>query len=276
MSTTAEPTTPATADRPKAERTYLPFNGQMALHESLLVFRASAALKDFLDSLKSLGEQFHRLKSISQRRDQALTTGEKDALAKVLEQEVRDFESKDGLFNKVYGFRAGAAFSQYRNLYISQTVRLLTPLSDEEQGKLKSDKEFKPESIINLQDKPHLLLSTMSGLPYDEFINNLKVITARRDNFVKFKESIANLSADERPKAETALKEAEEILTKENDAMRTTYGFTLGRNIVLDFIEAKLFVSLTQEDIQKAQAAGATEPAKAVEAKKDKPAAKAN
>jgi hypothetical protein len=278
MTTPAEtPATAATAeaDRPKAERAYIPLaNGQMALHESLLIFRAGPALKEFSDSLKGLAEQFQRLRGIALRRDQALTTGEKDALAKVIEQEVRDFESKDVLFQKVYGFRCGGIFSQNRNIYIWQSARLLTPVSDEELGKLKAEKDFKAENIVTLQDKPHLHLSTMSGPPFDDFMRNLQIITARRDNLIKYRNSIANLSAEERPKAEATIKEAEEILTKENDAMRTTYGFTLTRNIVIDFVEAKFFVSLTQEDLQKSQAGAPA--AKAPEARKDKPAAKAN
>ena len=277
MSTTPAETTPApAADRPKAERAFFPFNGQMALHESLLIFRAAPALQEFAQSFESLGQQFQRLRMIAQRRDQALTTGEKDALSKVLEQEVRDFDGKDALFQKVYGFRAGALFGQNRPFYVHRTFRLLTPVTDEEAAKMKAEKDFKPENLVTVDGKTQLLLSTLGGLAYDDFLRNAQVISGRRDNLVKFRDNLPNLSAEERPKAEAALKEAEESLGKDNEAMLKTFGFTLTRNITLDFVEAKFFVALVQEDLQKGAGAAPAEAAKAPDGKKEKAAPKAN
>jgi hypothetical protein len=280
MSTPADtpaPTTPAAAaDRPKPERTYLPFNGQMVLHESLLFFRNGQALKEFLDGFRSLREQFQRVRGLAVRREQALTTGEKDALAKVIEQEAKDFDSKDNLFQKVYGFRSGAIFSQNRPCYIYRTCNLLTQVDNEEIAKIKAEKDFKPESLVERDGKMLHQLATLGGLVFDEFERNLSNITARRDNLAKARENLANIPAEERPKAEANLAEFEANLAKDNELMFKTYRFTLGRNMVLDFIDAKFFVALTKEDVQKAQAAGgAPAAAKAPEAKKDKPA-KAN
>ena len=275
MSTPAETPAPAAAEaanRPQAERSVLPGNNQPVVFESLLVFRAEKALAEFAQQFDSLRQQIGRLQGIAQRRDQALTTGEKDALSKVLEQEVRDLDSKDALFQKVYGFRVAAL--QNRPVKVQQTQRLLTPASDEELAKARAAKEFKEEEVVSRDGKPHLVLSTMTGLAFDEFMRNYQVITARRDNLVKFKENIASVPAEQKEKAEAAAKEAEEQLVKENEAMFKAYGFTLTRNLALDFIEAKFFVALTSEEFQKAQ--GGAPAAKAPEAKKDKPAAKAN
>jgi hypothetical protein len=279
MSTPADtpaPTTPAAAaaERPKAERIVLPVNNQPVVFESLLVFRAEKAMADFAQQFDLLRQQIGRLQGIAQRREQALTTGEKDALSKVLEQEVRDLDSKDALFQKVYGFRVAAL--KNRPVKIQQTRRLLTPASSEELAKAKTAKEFKEEEVVTLEGKTHLILSTMTGLAFDEFMRNAQAITARRDNLAQFKQNLGNVPADQKDKAEAAAKEAEAQLAKDNEAMFKAYGFTLTRDLVLDFIDAKFFVALTQEDVQKAQAAGgAPAAAKAPEAKKDKPA-KAN
>jgi hypothetical protein len=279
MSTPADtpaPTTPAAAaaERPKAERIVLPVNNQPVVFESLLVFRAEKAMADFAQQFDLLRQQIGRLQGIAQRREQALTTGEKDALSKVLEQEVRDLDSKDALFQKVYGFRVAAL--KNRPVKIQQTRRLLTPASPEELAKAKAAKEFKEEEVVTLEGKTHLILSTMTGLAFDEFMRNAQAITARRDNLAQFKQNLGNVPADQKDKAEAAAKEAEAQLAKDNEAMFKAYGFTLTRDLVLDFIDAKFFVALTQEDVQKAQAAGgAPAAAKAPEAKKDKPA-KAN
>lgn len=258
---------------PKAERAYFPFNGQMALHESLLIFRAGQALQDFWQNFDSLATQFQRIRMIAQRREQALTTAEKDALAKVMEQEVRDFEAKDSLFQKVYNFRCGILLSQNRPFYLHRTFRLLTPVTEEEAGKIKAEKDFKPENLVTIEGKTHLLLSTLGGLAYDDFMRNAQVVTARRDNIFKFRENLPNLSAEDRPKAEAALKEADEALAKDNEAMLKTFGFTLGRNTTLDFVEAKFFVALTQEDLQKAAPAASAPAAEPTAAKKPAAAA---
>jgi len=280
MSTPAEtpapaPTATEAADRPKAERIVLPVNNQPVVFESLLVFRAEKALADFGQQFDLLRQQVGRLQGLAQRREQALTTGEKDALSKVIEQEVRDLDSKDALFQKVYGFRVAAL--QNRPVKVQQTRRLLTPATDEELAKARAAKEFKEEEVVTLEGKAHLVLSTMTGLAFDEFWRNAQVMTGRRDNLAQFRQNLANLPADQKEKAEATAKEAEEQLVKDNEAMFKTYGFTLTRNLVVDFIEAKFFVALTQEDVQKAQAAaGAAPAAKAPEARKDKPAPKAN
>lgn len=264
MTTATETAAPAT---PKAERILLPVNNQPAVFESLLLFQAEQTLGEFIQQFDALRQQFGRLQGIAQRRDQALTTGEKDALSKVLEQEARDLDAKDSLFQKVYGFRVVALGN--RPVKIQQTRRLLLAATDEELAKAKQEKDFKPESIVTIEGKPHLVISTMSGLAFDEFLRNYEIIKNKRDSLVNAKAVADKATGDEKARAEAFLKEVEPGVIKDNELMAKTYGFSLTRNFAMDFVEAKFFVMLVEEEVRKLQAGQA--PA-ATEAAAKKPA----
>lgn len=256
---TATETPAATAAAPKAERIILPVNNQPAVFESLLFFKAEATLAEFGQQFDALRQQFMRLQGIAQRRDQALTTGEKDALNKVLEQEARDLDAKDSLFQKVYGFRVVALGN--RPVKVQQTRRLLLVVTDEELAKARQEKDFKEENVVTIEGKKHLVASTLGGLALDEFMRNYQVVTNKRTNLVNFKAAADKATGEEKARIEAALKEGEAELTKDNELMAKTYGFSLTRNFAMDFVEAKLFVMLVEEEVQKLQAGAAAEAA---------------
>ena len=259
-------TTPAAATAaPKAERIVLPVNNQPAVFESLLFFKAEQTLVEFAQQFELLRQQFARLQGIAQRREQALTTGEKDALSKVLEQEANDLNSKDSLFQKVYGVRVVGLGN--RLVKIQQTRRLLIAATDEELAKAKQEKDFKAEDIVTIDGKQHIVVSTMSGLAYDEFTRNYEVVKAKQQNLINAKAAAEKATGEEKARIDAFVKEREADLIKDNELMAKTYRFTLGRNFVLDFIEAKLFVMLTPEEVQKAR------ETQAAEASEKKPAA---
>lgn len=267
--TTATAESAAATAAPKAERILLPINNQPAVFESLLFFKAEAGLAEFGQQFDSLRQQFGRLQGIAQRRDQALTTGEKDALNKVLEQEARDLDSKDALFQKVYGFRVVALGN--RPVKVLQTRRLLLTVTDDELAKARQEKDFKEENVVTIEGKKHLVASTMSGLALEEFLRNYQVITNKRTNLVNFKAAADKATGEEKTRLDAAVKEGEADLIKDNEIMAKTYGFSLTRNFAMDFIEAKLFVMLVEEEVQKLK----NEQAAATEAPAKKPADKA-
>lgn len=255
-----------TSAAPKAERIVLPVNNQPAVFESLLIFKAEATMNEFGQQFDALRQQFGRLQGIAQRRDQALTTGEKDALNKVLEQEARDLDAKDSLFQKVYGFRVVALGN--RPIKIQQTHKLHIALSDEELAKAKQEKDFKEEMVSTIEGQKYVHIRTIGGLAYDEFIRNYQVISAKRTNFVNFKAAAEKATGEEKTRIEKFLKDAEAELLKDNELMFKTYGFTLSHNFRLTFEDAKFFVMLVEEEVKRLQASAAA-PAEAAK----KPAA---
>lgn len=242
---------------PKAERILLAVNNQPAVFESLLFITAEQTLAEFGQQFDSLRQQLARLQGIAQRRDQALTTGEKDALGKVLEQEANDLNAKDSLFQKVYGFRVVGLGN--RPVKMLQTRRLLLEVTDEELAKAKQEKDFKPENVVVANGKNHLLASTMSGLALEEFLRNYQVITNKRTNLINAKAAAEKATGEDKTRLDNFVKETEAEIIKDNELMAKTYGFSLARNFTMDFVEAKLFVMLTEEEVQKVQGAQAAE-----------------
>lgn len=273
MSTTETTAPAATQQRPKAERIAL----NNMIFESVLHVNSHQALDAFRLQFASLANQIRQLQAIEQRIQAALTTAEKDALAKVRESEIRDLQGKDGLFQKVYGFSA-AALAQRPHFVLNTVVRLLSPVTDEELTKARENKDFK-ESEVVVRDSAKLIhMSTLNGPAVQAFERDYKIIQANREAAVQLRAQAERLPAgEEKTKADEAFAAAEKKLNDDNAAMTKAYGFSLTRNYVAEPQAGIFFVALTQEEVERAvaQQKAEGEAAPKAEGKKEK-AAKAN
>lgn len=251
--TTAATDTPAVAPKaaPKAERVVLNVNNQPVLFESLLIISNPQTLVQFRNQFGALEAQVQRIIAINQRIQQALTTAEKDALGKVREQEIRDLDAKDSLFQKVYNFRV-AALAGRPTTIIPSAIRLLTPVTDEEISKARADGKLKEEEVVVRGDRKLLSVSTMTGGAIPVFERNVNVVQAKRNNLVQLKSALDRATGDDKAKIEEAFKNAEADLIKDNEEMAKTYGFSLTRNFEAEILEGIFFVALTSEEAQKA------------------------
>jgi hypothetical protein len=256
---------PATQERPKAER--IAMNNM--IFESVLHIRTPQSIEQFRGQFGSLSTQMRKLQSIDQRIEAALTTAEKDALTKVREQEVRDLQSKDDLFQKVYGFTA-ASTALRPNFILNTLIRLLTPVTDEELTTARMNKDFKESEVIVRDNAKFLHVSTLKSPAIQAFERDVKIMQANREAAIQLKAQVERLEGEDKIKAEEAFKAAEKKLTDDNAIMTKTYGFSLTRNYIAEALTAVFFVALTQEEVQRiAQQQNAETPK--VEAKKDKP-----
>lgn len=263
------PVTPAAApaplEQPKAQR--LAMNNM--IFESLLHIRNPQAIEQFRSQFGSLSTQMRKLQSIDQRIEAALTTPEKDALAKLREQEVRDLQSKDSLFQKVYSFSAtGTALRP--NFILNTVVRLLTPVTDEELTVARAAKEFNEAEVIIRDNAKFLHVSTLKGPMVQKFDRDVKIIQADREAAIQLKAQADQLEGEEKVKAEEAFKDADKKLIDDNAVMTKTFGFSLTRNYVAEALTAVFFVALTQEEVQRSAAQQQNTEAPKIEAKKDK------
>jgi len=270
MTTAAPATSVAAPAAPKAIRAIFPINNQPVVFESLLMINNPQTLVEFRNQFGALEAQVNRIIGINQRIQQALTTAEKDALAKVREQEVRDLDAKDSLFQKVYNFRV-AALAGRPTVIKSTAVRLLTPATDEEISKARADGKLKEEDVIIRGDRKLLAISTMTGEHIPLFERNVGLVQAQRQNLVQLKTAIDQAAGEAKAKLEEQFKKDEATLIKNNDEMIKTYGFSLTRNFEAEILEGIFFVALTAEEAQKALA----EPQAAEAAPEAAPAKKA-
>ncbi len=285
MTTAAE--TPATAEAPKGPVIELiPLGNNLG--RVVLTIANPVSLARFQQEYGTLLQQFQRIQQLQARIQSALTTVEREALAKVGESEVKDFNEKDAVFAKVWNFNV-PVLANRQTTFINTALRLFAVVSDEEAGKARAAKDFKEEQLVKRDGKNLLHTADIRGFEFVvQFDQFAKVLQARRDAFVQLTQLLANAKDEEQKKnIQKQLDETRGLLEKGNEEMAKSVGYSITHNYEVEVLESKFVFLLNQEEVnqvsslfanaqQQQQAAGADAPkadapkaeAKKVEAKK--------
>ena len=251
MPATETPAAPAEA--PKGPTIELIPLGQN-LARVVLTISNQGSLARFQQELQTLGQHFGRIQQLNQRIQSALTTVERDALVKVAEAEVKDFNEKDAVFAKVWGFNIPAVANR-QSTFINTALRLLAVVSEEEAAKARTDKNFKEEQLVVRGDRRLLQTAEIRGLDlvvqFDQFA---KVLQARRDAVVQLN-GLLQRAANEEDKAriQTQLDQTLELLNKGNKEMIESVGYSITHNYEVEVLEAKFVILLNQEEVNQVQ-----------------------
>ena len=277
MTTATETAAPATAEAPKGPVIELIPLGQN-LARVVLTISNQGSLARFQQELQTLGQHFGRIQQLQQRIQTALTTVERDALIKVAEAEVKDFNEKDAVFAKVWGFNVPAVANR-QSTFVNTALRLFAVVSEEEAAKARADKGFKEEQLVVRGDRRLLQTAEIRGLDlvvqFDQFA---KVLQARRDAFVQLTQLLGNAKDEEQKKnIQKQLDETRALLEKGNEEMAKSVGYSITHNYEVEVLESKFVFLLNQEEVNQVsslfanaqqQQAAAAEAPKAVEAPK--------
>lgn len=278
MSTTEAPAAPAEAPKGPAIE-ILPLGQNLA--RVVLTISNQASLARFQQELQTLGQHFGRLQQLQQRIQTALTTVERDALTKVAEAELKDFNEKDAVFAKVWGFNI-PAIANRQSTFVNTGLRLLAVVSEEELTKARADKNFKEEQVIVRGDRRLLQTAEIRGfalvVQFDQFV---KVLQARRDAFLQLTELLKRAEKDEeKARIQTQLDQTRELLEKGNKEMAESVGYSITHNYEVEVLESKFVILLNQEEVNQvvaaAQQQAAAVPAAAEAPKVEKKADKKN
>jgi hypothetical protein len=278
MSTTEAPAAPAEAPKGPAIE-ILPLGQNLA--RVVLTISNQASLARFQQELQTLGQHFGRLQQLQQRIQTALTTVERDALTKVAEAELKDFNEKDAVFAKVWGFNI-PAIANRQSTFVNTGLRLLAVVSEEELTKARADKNFKEEQVIVRGDRRLLQTAEIRGfalvVQFDQFV---KVLQARRDAFLQLTELLKRAEKDEeKARIQTQLDQTRELLEKGNKEMAESVGYSITHNYEVEVLESKFVILLNQEEVNQvvaaAQQQAAAAPAAAEAPKVEKKAEKKN
>jgi len=270
MSTTEAPAAPAEAPKGPAIE-ILPLGQNLA--RVVLTISNQASLARFQQELQTLGQHFGRLQQLQQRIQTALTTVERDALTKVAEAELKDFNEKDAVFAKVWGFNI-PAIANRQSTFVNTGLRLLAVVSEEELTKARADKNFKEEQVIVRGDRRLLQTAEIRGfalvVQFDQFV---KVLQARRDAFLQLTELLKRAEKDEeKARIQTQLDQTRELLEKGNKEMAESVGYSITHNYEVEVLESKFVILLNQEEVNQvvaaAQQQAAAAPAAAAETPK--------
>ena len=238
----------APAEAPKGPTIELIPLGQN-LARVVLTISNQGSLARFQQELQTLGQHFGRIQQLNQRIQSALTTVERDALVKVAEAEVKDFNEKDAVFAKVWGFNIPAVANR-QSTFINTALRLLAVVSEEEAAKARTDKNFKEEQLIVRGDRRLLQTAEIRGLDlvvqFDQFA---KVLQARRDAVVQLNGLLQRAaSAEEKTRIQTQLDQTLELLNKGNKEMVESVGYSITHNYEVEVLEAKFVILLNQDE----------------------------
>jgi hypothetical protein len=261
MSATEAPAAPAEAPKgPLIE--ILPLGQNLA--RVVLTISNQASLGRFQQELQTLGQHFGRLQQLQQRIQAALTTVERDALTKVAEAELKDFNEKDAVFAKVWGFNI-PAIGNRQATFVNTGLRLLAVVSEEELAKARADKNFKEEQVVIRGERRLLQTAEIRGFDLVvQFEQFAKVLQARRDAFLQLTELLKRAEKDEdKTRIQTQLDQTRELLEKGNKEMVESVGYSITHNYEVEILESKFVILLNQEEVNQIMAAAQQQQAAA-------------
>ena len=251
MTTAAE--TPATAEAPKGPVIELiPLGNNLG--RVVLTIANPVSLARFQQEFGTLLQQFQRIQQLQARIQSALTTGEREALAKVGESEVKDFNEKDAVFAKVWNFNV-PVLANRQTTFINTALRLFAVVSDEEAGKARAAKDFKEEQLVKRDGKNLLHTADIRGFEFVvQFDQFAKVLQARRDAFLQLTELLKRSTNDEeKTRIQTQLDQTLELLNKGNKEMAESVGYSITHNYEVEVLESKFVILLNQEEVNQIQ-----------------------
>ena len=244
---------PATAEAPKGPVIELiPLGNNLG--RVVLTIANPVSLARFQQEYGTLLQQFQRIQQLQARIQSALTTVEREALAKVGESEVKDFNDKDGVFAKVWNFNV-PVLANRQTTFINTALRLFAVVSDEEATKARAAKDFKDEQLVKRDGKNLLHTADIRGFEFVvQFDQFAKVLQARRDAFLQLTELLKRSTNDEeKTRIQTQLDQTRELLEKGNKEMAESVGYSITHNYEIEVLESKFVIMLNQEEVNQIQ-----------------------
>jgi hypothetical protein len=233
---------------------------QKIYNVELWACKSMAEFINFQKNMQVLTVQIEELKRLKGLLEIARTTPEKNALGHDIAAKeaklIGDIESVQKLYG---GYNPLARPGQF----IQTKVAVLTPISNEEFTKLSSSSDFKPDSVIPVEDKRFLVRDTVSGqIEVDTFYMSLRRINEFRNQLKQYVELQPQLvKEDDKKKVEKIIKDIQDELNKSLDEFKKARGFDFTPEIAALASEGKLVIQITEEEKKTLEAKNAPTPA---------------
>lgn len=253
------PATETPAEAPKGPTIELiPLGNNLA--RVVLTISNQGSLARFQQELQTLGQHFGRIQQLQQRIQVALTTVERDALTKVGEAEIKDFNEKDAVFAKVWGFNIPAVGNR-QTTFVNTALRLFAVISEEEAAKARADVNFREEQLVVRGERRLLQTAEIRGLDlvvqFDQFT---KVLQARRDAVIQLTQLVQRATEpEEKTRIQAQLDQTVALLNQGNKEMAESVGYSITHNYEVEVLESKFVILLNQEEVNQVEAARANQ-----------------
>lgn len=211
---------------------------------------------NFQQRIRILSQQVEEFKRSQLFLENALTSPEREARSHEVAYKQAKLQADNEAMGKLYG-----GFSILRPYQLVPTkILFLTPLSNDEFTKVSAAKDFKPESVLSVEDKKFLVRDTIAGaVEVETFSVLLKQIAETKTQLQQLVDLQPKLKTDEdKKKAEEAVKATQERVNKLSEEFKKSRGFDYPSENGTIPAEAKLFVQITEAE--KAQLEKANPP----------------
>jgi len=218
---------------------------------------------NFQQRIRILSQQVEEFKRSQLFLENALTTPEREARSHEIAAKQAKLQADNEAMGKLYG-----GFSILRPYQLVPTkILFLTPLSNDEFTKVSAAKDFKPESVLSVEDKKFLVRDTIAGaVEVETFQVLLKQIAETKTQLQQLVDLQPKLKTDEdKKKAEEAVKATQERVNKLSEEFKKSRNFNYPSENGTIPAEAKLFVQITEAEkaqLDKANAPKTEEKAK--------------
>ena len=118
-----------TPDAPKVDENLLQHDNKVFF--KFVTISHPETLTRFTNDVNVMVAQAQKIVELNQRIQSALTTTEKEAVTKLREGELQDFNQKDAVFEKVYGFKMDTVAIRPHFIQ-NQAIQLMSPVTDEQ------------------------------------------------------------------------------------------------------------------------------------------------
>lgn len=201
---------------------------------------------NFQQRIRILSQQVEEFKRSQLFLENALTTPEREARSHEIAAKQAKLQADNEAMGKLYG-----GFSILRPYQLVPTkILFLTPLSNDEFTKVSAAKDFKPESVLSVEDKKFLVRDTIAGaVEVETFSVLLKQIAETKTQLQQLVDLQPKLKTDEdKKKAEEAVKATQERVNKLSEEFKKSRGFDYPSENGTIPAEAKLFVQITEAE----------------------------
>lgn len=221
---------------------------------------------NFQVRIKAISQQVEEFKRSQVFLENALTTPEREARGHEIAAKQAKLQADNEAMGKLYG-----GFSILRPYQLVPTkVLFLTPLSNDEFTKVSAAKDFKPETVLTIEDKKYLVRDSIAGaVEVETFQVLLKQIGETKNQLQQLIDLQPKLKTDDdKKKAEEAVKATQERANKLAEEFKKARGFDYPAENGTLPAEAKLFVQITEAEKAQFEKANAKPEEKKADEKK--------
>ncbi len=241
-----------TKSMPNATSSKLDFieqNGQKFIHVSTI--STVDANRQFMQNVNLVNQQRQRIAILDEARKIVSSQETRDGLTKEIEAAAKKLDEDNATMAKAYGYSLTRKY-----IHAIEKTRIFIKLTDEEYKKAKEDPETKPEDLLVKGDDKYRLIAVIPGVEENNnFRRNVQLVQTQRNQLVQMKQAADAASGEQKAKIEEEMKNAEQVLVKNNEEMTKRYGFSLARNYLMEVEESKLYTLVNEEEFLKAEKA---------------------